>query len=56
MYYSKPDVAQATCLVLGTVCDYPILLGASLSPLVHSDAHCLYQEMILYMEVGPDTT
>ena len=29
VYYSKPEVAEAACLSLGTQCDYPILLGRS---------------------------
>lgn len=27
VYYSKPEVARAACLSLGTQCDYPILMG-----------------------------
>ena len=30
VYYSKPEVAREACDSLGTQCDYPILMGASL--------------------------
>ena len=27
LYYAKPEVARAACGLLGTRCDYPILIG-----------------------------
>lgn len=31
VYYSKPEVAREACFSLGDQCDYPILVGASVT-------------------------